>query len=261
MSWVHGFIFIAGIPRRCFNILPQAIGSQAKTSFLCILNGCIAIYLKDFRVKQLLQIVLISTVTFVVMPVQAGLNKWVDEKGQVHYGDRVPSKYLNQQRETLNEQGVVVKQHEAAKTDEELAKEKALQKQHAAAEKERMIAARKAALRDRVLLETFTTEADLVHAREARVEAVDTQILLTETIIKDQEKKLENLKKRIASIEKSGRVVPENLHKEQVSVSRQLETHYKFVESKNEEKQNIIEKFDDDIKRFKELMALKKKKQ
>ena len=210
--------------------------------------------------KQLLHTLLIGTVTVLALPVQAGLNKWVDEHGQVHYGDRVPAKYLKQERETLNEQGVVVKQIQAAKTDEEIAREKALKEERAVIEKEKMIAAKKAALRDRVLLETFTTEADLVHARDARIEAVDTQILLTETIIKDQEKKLEALKTRIASIEKSGRVVPENLHKEQVSVSRQLETHYKYVESKNEEKQSIISKFDGDIKRFNELMVLKKKR-
>ena len=191
----------------------------------------------------------------------AGLNKWVDENGQVHYGDRVPAKYLNQQREQLNEQGIVVERHKAAKSQDELDKEKAEQARKAEEEKQRLIAKRKADLRDRVLLDTFTTEADLVHAREARVEAVDTQILLTETIIKDQEKKLENLKQRIANIEKSGRIVPENLPKELDSVSRQLETHYQFVEAKNEEKQKIIEKFDGDIKRFRELMDMRKKRE
>ena len=191
----------------------------------------------------------------------AGLNKWVDENGQVHYGDRVPAKYLNQQREQLNEQGIVVERHKAAKSQDELDQEKAEQARKAEEEKQRLIAKRKADLRDRVLLDTFTTEADLVHAREARVEAVDTQILLTETIIKDQEKKLENLKQRITNIEKSGRIVPENLPKELDSVSRQLETHYQFVEAKNDEKQKIIEKFDGDIKRFRELMDMRKKRE
>ena len=191
----------------------------------------------------------------------AGLNKWVDENGQVHYGDRVPAKYLNQQREQLNEQGIVVERHKAAKSQDELDQEKAEQARKAEEEKQRLIAKRKADLRDRVLLDTFTTEADLVHAREARVEAVDTQILLTETIIKDQDKKLENLKQRITNIEKSGRIVPENLPKELDSVSRQLETHYQFVEAKNDEKQKIIEKFDGDIKRFRELMDMRKKRE
>lgn len=211
--------------------------------------------------KKLPQILLTGALILLVSPVQAGLNKWVDEKGQVHYGDRVPAKYLNQERDILNEQGVVVKQHKAAKSEEELAKERALKAEHAATNRERMVEEKRAALRDRVLLETFTAEDDLIHSRDARLEAVDTQILLTETIIKDQEKKLEELKNRIASIEKSSRVVPDNLRREQVSVSRQLETHYNYVETKNQEKQSIIDKFDGDIKRFRELMELKKKRQ
>ncbi len=195
-----------------------------------------------------------------VFPAVAGLNKWVDEKGQVHYGDRVPAKYMKQKRQVLNEQGIVVKKHDAMRTDEERERENALRAQRAVEEKERLIAAKKAALRDRVLLETFTTEKDLIYARDARVDAVDTQILLTETIIRDQEKKLEQLKKRIDAIEKSGRKVPENLPKEQESVSKQLVTHHRYVETKNEEKRQIIEKFDDDIIRFRELMEQKKNK-
>ena len=210
--------------------------------------------------RHLLQTAMMGALLAVLGPVHAGLNKWVDENGQVHYGDRVPAKYLKQERDVLNEQGVVVRKHEAMKTDEELAREKALKEKQAAETRVRMIEAKKAALRDRVLLETFTTEDDLIHSRDDRIEAVDTQILLTETIIKDNEKKLEALKKRITGIEKSGRKVPENLHKEQDAVSRQLETHYQYVETKSQEKQNIIDKFDEDIKRFRELMEEKKRR-
>ena len=178
----------------------------------------------------------------------------------MHYGDRVPAKYMNQERSVLNEQGVVVKKQGALKTEEELREEQRNKKRLAEEEKRKLIEAKRNALRDRVLLETFTSERDIIIARDARVDAVDTQILLTETIIKDNEKKLESLKSRIAGIEKSGRTVPENLHKEQASVSRQLETHYQFVETKNNERQQIMDKFDGDIKRFRELMEAKKQK-
>ena len=52
---------------------------------------------------------------------QAALNKWTDEKGQVHYGDEVPAEYLHQKRAVLNEQGVVVKD---LKSQEQMEKEK-----------------------------------------------------------------------------------------------------------------------------------------
>jgi hypothetical protein len=200
-------------------------------------------------------------ILLITLPAHAGLHKWVDEKGQIHYGDRVPPKYLKQKREVLNDQGVVVRKLEAKKTDEELAKEAEEKARLAEETKKRLIEERKAALRDRVLTDTFTSVRDIDIARDARTEAIDSQINLTETIIKDQELKLKDVKNRIESIEKSGRAAPENLHKEVNAVSRQLETHYQYVETKMQEREQIIQNSAADKKRFLELRALRKKRQ
>ena len=47
---------------------------------------------------------------------QAGLYRWVDEFGAVHYGDKVPAKYLKQEHQELNEQGTTVKNPDRALT-------------------------------------------------------------------------------------------------------------------------------------------------
>lgn len=193
---------------------------------------------------------------FLSLSAHGALNKWVDEEGVTHYGDRVPAKYLKQQRSILNEQGITVKKH---KSVEELEAEAAAKQKMQSINKEKMIAERKKALRDRVLLETFTTERDILISRDARIDAINSHIQLTETIIKDHERKLADLKKRIESLEKSGKDVPENMRKEVVSVSRQLETNYQYVENKTTERQAIIADFDEDIKRFRELKAPQKK--
>ncbi len=184
---------------------------------------------------------------------QAGLNKWVDENGQVHYGDRVPSKYLKKQHEVLNDQGVVVKKYPAYPSREDILNQRKKQREQAEIDKKQKAIEEQQALRDRVLLETFTTERDILMSRDARVDAVQSQITLTEANIKNYEEKLQKLKKRIAAIEASKRKVPENMHKDVVAVSRQLETYYQFVETKEIEKQKIIEDFDKDIKRFRVL--------
>lgn len=204
---------------------------------------------------------LVFSLLLVVAPfANAALHKWVDEKGQVHYGDQIPPQYIDQKRSVLNEQGVVVERVEKAKTSEQYEKEAEEKRIKAEQDRARMIEAKKNALRDRVLMDTFTTERDLIIARDARVEAVDSQIQLTEAFIKENERKQDELKKRIESIEKAGRVVPENLHKEMDSVSGQLATNLKFIEDKKVERQQIIVKFDDDIKRFRELMDAKNKR-
>jgi hypothetical protein len=49
--------------------------------------------------------------------------KWTDEKGVLHYGDRVPPEHSKRERSSLNEQGVEVGRFEAERTFEQLAEE------------------------------------------------------------------------------------------------------------------------------------------
>src|SRR5258708_36796846 len=49
----------------------------------------------------------------------AATYKWVDEKGVVHYTDKMPPEEINKGRVELNKQGVPVKATEAAPTPEQ----------------------------------------------------------------------------------------------------------------------------------------------
>ncbi len=205
-------------------------------------------------------IVLVSSL-MILPAAEAGLHKWVDEHGQTHYGDRIPPKYMKKQHSTLSEQGIELRTTKAMKTDEQLQEEEQQRRLKAAEDRKRLIEQRKQALHDRVLLDTFTSEKDLAIVRDARIDAIDSQISLAETLIKNDERKLADVKQRIKEIEASGREAPENLHKEVVSVSRQLENNYAFVEDKNNERTSILETFEQDVKRFRELMDARHERQ
>ncbi len=185
--------------------------------------------------------------------VHAGLNKWEDDKGQIHYGDRVPTEFLRKPHSLLNEQGVTVHTSEAMKTHKELEAEQLRRQQEVEENKKRIIAERIKLLRDRVLLDTFTTESDLLIARKARVEAIDSQIYLVETLIKNDIITLEKVNERIVEIEKSGRKPPINLSKKVVFVGRQIESNKDYVADKKKERIHIIQTFESDLERFKEL--------
>jgi len=214
------------------------------------------------RIFKLLQIksLLNTVVACLLVPssVSADLNKWKDEKGQVHYGDRVPSEYLRKEHSMLNEQGVVVHKSEAMKTDQELLDEEERLRIEKAVNMDKLIIARKQALRDRVLLDTFTTESDLTIARVARIEAIDSQISLAETLIKNDKKKLSMVKERIKSITKSGRAIPENVLKKELLVGRQIENNINYVNDKKIERAEILITFEHDLKRFRELKELRR---
>jgi hypothetical protein len=135
-------------------------------------------------------------------------------------------------------------------------KERQAQAATDAAKKAKLIESKTQDLRDRVLLETFTSDRDIEIARVDRVSAIDSQIQLAESNIKEGERKMTEVNAQIASIEKSGRKVPDNLFKQRESVSRQLENNYKYVETKQDERNELNRKFEEDLKRFRELKGL-----
>ena len=160
---------------------------------------------------------------------QAKMYKWVDEDGQMHFGDKIPPKYLVKEHDELNEHGVKVKHQAAAKTAEEKAEERRLKYE----QKKAALIEKKKKQRDRVLLDTYTTERDLIVARDSRLDAVDSQIHLAETIISDSNKKIEMMDEQIVQIQASNRQVPLDLYdrleieKKQVVVQSEVMAQHK----------------------------------
>jgi methionine-rich copper-binding protein CopC len=184
----------------------------------------------------------------------AKMYKWVDENGQMHFSDKVPVEYMLKAHDELNEHGIVTKHKAAAKTEAEKAEDKRL----AWEQKQLELAEKKKKQRDRVLLDTYTTERDLIVARDARLDAVDSQIQLAETIISDSNKNIESLEKQVAQIKASSREVPADIYgrlnkeKQQVKVQSQ-------VKDKHKDRRDIISKqFQEYIERFKVLKAEQK---
>ena len=185
------------------------------------------------------------------VPAQAKLYKWVDENGQTHFGDKIPTQYLSKEHKELNEQGATVKTYDAAETEEERAEKRKQER----ARKEEEKKAKLQAKRDRVLLDTYTTERDLIAAKTARLDAVASQMQLSESIIADTERKLEMTEKQITRIKASGREVPKNISDKMVREEKQLATQRKIARGHLEREQKINTQFDGYIERFRELKA------
>ncbi len=180
-------------------------------------------------------------------------SKWVDENGQIHYSDRIPSRYLGGKYSKLNDQGVTLSTSNAIKTKKELSEEQKLRRIKAEENKKRLIISRKKALRDRVLLYTFTTENDLILARDARLDAIDSQISLANTLIRNDKIKLSTAKGRITAVEKRNQKAPENFYKKVAFVKQQINNNQIYIKEKSVERQKILDAFDEDISRFRQL--------
>jgi hypothetical protein len=198
---------------------------------------------------QQLSILCLTLLIISVSPVQAKMYKWVDENGQTHFGDKIPTQYLDKGHKELNEQGATVKKVDAAPTEEELQE----LKRQAKIKKEEEKRIKESKKRDRVLLDTYTTERDLIAARDARLDAVGSQLQLSESIIQDAERNLEQTKNQIAAIKAQGKEVPKNISDKITKDKKQLATYKKAAKGHQERKQKIMVQFESYIKRFREL--------
>lgn len=179
------------------------------------------------------------------------LYRWVDEQGNVHYSDQVPADQSRPAKSILNERGMTVDQIEAAKTAEQIAEEK--RQQRLEAEKRRQ--AQEQAAYDRVLLSTFHSEADIIHARDSKITAVENVIHIAQNTLKNLEHQQRSLVRQAAEAERAGKPVPANVTEEIQQVRAQLQETNQYIRQKRQEQAEIRKQYEQDIQRYRSIKA------
>ena len=147
---------------------------------------------------KLIALVLLVVSILSTALLQAGLYRWVDENGVVHFGDRIPAKYAKIEREIYSSQGVVIDVLPAEKTKEQLVAEE-LQRQFLL-EQERL--AKLAALRDKTLLSSYANVNDIERTRDNKLAQVKTQIQLLDLNLENLSQQQKSLTIRMSIVEK-----------------------------------------------------------
>ncbi len=106
----------------------------------------------------------------------ADIQRWVDERGVVHYGDKIPPEYSGRGSIQLNGQGVRVKEKNRALTDTEQHEQSQLANQ----QKEASRAKEEQLRRDRSLMDTYYNIEEIYRARDRTLESIDNAISVTE---------------------------------------------------------------------------------
>lgn len=170
------------------------------------------------------------------------LYRWVDEKGQVHFGDKVPPKDAKQGRDQLNDQGMVTRSVPREPTAEDL------ERQRQQAEEARQAQQRRD--HDRYLLQSFGSVADLQNAREDRLTALDGRIALAQKAAEETEKTLDDLRGRAGD-----KPPPEALAKQIESFENALVENLQLSKRLREERDATERRYGEDIERFKLLRS------
>lgn len=177
------------------------------------------------------------------------LYKWVDENGQIRYGDRLPPEYAKKRNETLNSQGIVVETRAAEKTGEQLAEER----RQASLKAEQQRRQREQDHQDRILLDTFTNEDEMILTRDGKIEAIEAIIRVTRGRIEKTRQKLSEFTSRAANLERAGRPVPAELTRQISEFHTQTQQNLVYIEKRKKAQHAIRAKFEQDIGRFREL--------
>jgi chromosome segregation ATPase len=177
--------------------------------------------------------------------------KWVDKDGVVHFGSSIPPEYASQQTEQLNAQGQVIKTQAAQKTPEQLAAE-AQAKQQA---QQQAQAKADAAKRDKVLLDTYTSIADIERDRDSKLSAIDAQINVLNGSITSAQNTLAEFQGRAAELTEKNKPVPPDLQKHIDASKQQLILNQQQLLTQQQYRQQMSDQFAGDISRYKELTA------
>jgi len=180
---------------------------------------------------------------------QAATYKWVDEKGVVHYTDKIPPEAINKGNVQLDKYGVPIKRTEPAMTPEQrrkIAEDEARQQQLA---KDRELVDR----RDRALLATYTVESEIDLARKRALSTIEQQVQSATAYTAQLAKRKADVEQRKAAL--GDKPVPPVLERELANINAELGRQDDLLAAKQKEVVVVNARYDADKKRWRELRA------
>jgi phosphotransferase system IIB component len=182
-------------------------------------------------------------IVFFLPPLQARMYRWVDENGQAHYSDNVPTEYAKRERKVFDNNGRLISVITGPKTQDQLE----AQQQQAIAE-EAMRREKKEQLEtDRVLMRTFTNAQELGKFHTERMVIIESTL----TSLGDKLKRLRQEKANLES--KDGKKIRESDLKKIERTNAEIDVVQGQLDIQIEKKKRTEKRFMAEAKRYKEL--------
>ena len=203
------------------------------------------------RTTVLLSMLLAGVCLFAVTSrAEAGLYKWTDERGKIHYSDKIPAEAVNGANLQLNRQGLTIRKTEQVKpSTQPVAKTESDEQRIRQAERDKLLAAR----RDRALVESYTNEKEIDLAKARAVATIDGQVQSAQGYIAQMQKRREELEGKKSTY--APRPVPGALVLEVETIDAEIARQHEFIAAKKKESANVAARYDADKQRFHELRS------
>ena len=171
--------------------------------------------------------------------------------GHSFFGQNIPAECMGADVEVLDEMGRVVRTIPGAKSLEQIAAQKAAEDARAAAVQ-----------RDRTLLATYLTVADIERLRDQRVDLLEQQNVVTRQYITNlrarEARLMESVQRyRPYNADAGAEALPEHIASEIVNTVKGLQVYEQELAKNTTERARVTAEFAADISRFKELKGIK----
>ena len=183
-------------------------------------------------------------------PAQAATYKWVDEKGVVHYTDKIPTEAVNKGSTMLDKQARPLKKIDPALTPEQRAAREAEEENRRLAAK----AQEEVARRDRALVSSYTTESEIDLARSRALGTIDAQLDSSQSYTQSLRKYRQELEVRRSKV--GNGPLPPALERELETNDSELQKTAALIELKQRERAAVVARYDADKARWRELKAI-----
>ena len=184
-------------------------------------------------------------------PVGAATYKWVDEKGVVHYSDKIPPEAVDKASVELNTQGIPIK-----KTDKTLSPEqRRANEQEAERQRQADRLREEIVRRDRALVASYTSEAEIDLARNRSLQTINNAVISSQAYSEQLNKRKADVE--IKKTESQGKPGVAVLDRELESIEAELARQTDLIVQKKRETAAITAKYDADKQRWRELVAAK----
>jgi hypothetical protein len=183
---------------------------------------------------------------------RAALYKWTDERGITHYSDKLPVEAVNRASTELSREGVTVRKTEPVKPVSRAAPKVQEDEQQRVrlAERERLLAER----RDRALLESYASEAEIDLAKSRAIATLDGQAQSAEAFIVQMSKRRAELEAK--KVTYAPRPVPGSIEREIETIDSEVAHQNEFIAAKRKESASVAARYEADKQRFRELRGI-----
>jgi len=175
--------------------------------------------------------------------------RWVDEDGEVHHGNSVPPEYRNYGWERIGPNGVVIERIERALTPEEREAMRAEQRREAELEAARQ----RQETRDRMLLNAYRSEQDLLDEMEQQVASLDTQRATIQASLELATARFESMVRRAAQVVRDGGNVSPDLSGNIEEARQEIASLREDLAGMAERELEIRERFTVELERYRQL--------